>query len=585
MIDTVIKASGLPATVRSAALSPAPGLPIAEFWYVDVASVRQAAALAAAARADARVSEAYIDSWRPHPDRSNPTDPGFPLQWHLNNTTRPWASTNVVPAWESGITGAGVTVGIIEGGFNELHPDINANYNAAASQPDQGGTTHGTSTAGLVAAVANNGMGGAGVAYAAKVSEMYYGFETTNADAFQFRNDLNSVKSNSWGPSDNATIAPMSSVEFSALQASVSTGRGGKGEVFVWAAGNGGNGLDRVDYDGYASCRHVMAIGAIDNQDRRAPYSEPGSALLLVTTSSYDNAGSGGSGIYTTTGFCSVNTVPSCAPGDYNPTFGGTSAASPIAAGVVALVLQANPALSSRDVQHLLVRTARKCNPSDPGWTQNSAGRWQNYNFGYGAIDAGAAVAMAPTLKSVGPEQSYSSPAAPVGASIPDNTPAGISSVISVPAHFLVEHAEVVLTAPHARLGDLRIVLTSPGGNTSLLADVRPDFTTGYSSFVFTTVRHWDENSDGNWTLNVSDRTAGTTGTFTSWQLRLYGSLDYSCPCDSDHSGVLTVQDIFQFLAAWFAGNPAADFNGNGVTAQDLFDFLACWFGHPAGCE
>ena len=57
-----------------------------------------------------------------------------------------------------------------------------------------------------------------------------------------------------------------------------------------------------------------------------------------------------------------------------------------------------------------------------------------------------------------------------------------------------------------------------------------------------------------------------------------------SCEChpDFDQSGGLSVQDIFAFLNAWFAGDPRSDFNGvNGITVQDIFDFLNAWF---AGC-
>jgi hypothetical protein len=54
------------------------------------------------------------------------------------------------------------------------------------------------------------------------------------------------------------------------------------------------------------------------------------------------------------------------------------------------------------------------------------------------------------------------------------------------------------------------------------------------------------------------------------------------CAADYNCSGAVTVQDIFDFLAGWFANSPSADFNGSGsVTVQDIFDFLAAWF---AGC-
>ena len=51
------------------------------------------------------------------------------------------------------------------------------------------------------------------------------------------------------------------------------------------------------------------------------------------------------------------------------------------------------------------------------------------------------------------------------------------------------------------------------------------------------------------------------------------------CPADFNEDGHVTVQDIFDFLAAWFARLPDADFNRDGVVSvQDIFDFLAAWF-------
>ena len=51
------------------------------------------------------------------------------------------------------------------------------------------------------------------------------------------------------------------------------------------------------------------------------------------------------------------------------------------------------------------------------------------------------------------------------------------------------------------------------------------------------------------------------------------------CPADYNGDGALHVQDIFDFLAGWFAGDPRADFKGvGGAGVQDIFDFLAAWF-------
>ncbi len=71
--------------------------------------------------------------------------------------------------------------------------------------------------------------------------------------------------------------------------------------------------------------------------------------------------------------------------------------------------------------------------------------------------------------------------------------------------------------------------------------------------------------------------TAGAGGSNNSSFLRVL-----ACPADYNGSGTVNVQDIFDFLSGWFAGDIRADFNGSGViNVQDIFDFLAGWF---SGC-
>jgi len=543
--DAVAAVAAERTNVSAGPLAGAPG-----FWLLEAASVAEAARLADELAADARIAEAYVDVRVPTVLRT-PTDPEYPQQWHLNNSLNPIADVNVEPVWNAGYTGAGVIVGILEGGWEYTHPDLAANFNAQATQPGGSETSHGTSCAGVVAASADNGLGGVGVAYGAQISGQIYGSSSQNATAFGYRNDLNAIKSNSWGPSDNGRVSTMSSAERAAIETAALTGRDGKGTIFVWAAGNGGTN-DRVDYDPYVSSRYTIGVGAIGDLDTRAYYNESGSAMFVVAHSSGNNRS-----IFTTT-----------AGGGYTAFFGGTSSASPLAAGVIALMLEANPALTWRDVQHVLVRSARQCDPGRPSWTLNAAGRRISYDYGFGAVDALAAVQLAATWRNVRPEVRVDLPVTTVGAPVPDFNTTGISRTATMPQALRLEAVELVMNVTTARVGDLQITITAPTGTESIVATQRNDTTVNYNDYLFTTVRHWDENAAGTWTVTVADRLLGTTATWNSFQLRFYGTRR---PGDLNCDGVVNFDDIDAFVLA--LGGPAgygAVFPDCDVTLADL---------------
>lgn len=493
------------ADARVAGISPLEAAP--GFYLVQTHTVRQAIEVADDLSNLPGVKEAYVDVDQPKSLRV-PTDPGYPSQWHLNNTQIAIADLNVVPVWDTlGFTGGGITTGIIEGGFQTTHPDLSANYNATASQSGGSSTSHGSSCAGLVAAVANNGTCGAGVAYTGKVAKLLNGTSSANATAFGFRNDLNFVKSNSWGPADNGLITYMTSAERTALANAVATGRSNKGTIFAWAAGNGGT-ADRCDYDPYASSRYTLAIGAIGDQDTRSSFNETGSSMFVVCPSSGNVRN-----IYSTR---NANQCTSA--------FGGTSAACPIGAGAVVLMLQANPNLTWRDVQHVLVNSARKCNPTNSLWTVNGAGHDINYNYGFGAVDALAAVTLAQSWVNVAAQQTLTTGVVAVNTTIPDNNATGVTRNVTASGSFSVESVELVLNATMTYVGDLKITLTSPSGSQSLLAVNRADPTDNYVNYVFTSVRHWDEPVAGTWTINIADLAAQDVATWTNYEFRLQGT-------------------------------------------------------------
>jgi subtilisin-like proprotein convertase family protein len=459
-------------------------------------------------------------------------DPQVTSQWHLKNTGQGGgtvgADANVEPVWNAGINGSGATIAIVDDGLLRTHVDLIGNYDGANSfdfndfdsdPMPLSFDTHGTSAAGVAAAQGDNGIGVAGAAYEANLAgiRLIAGptDDFTEAQALSYHKNAIDIYSNSWGPADNGVQAGPGPMLLAAFADNFNSGRLGKGTIYTWAAGNGLEADDNVNYDGYANNRHVIAVGAITNRGTQAYYSEPGAAMLVTA---YSNGGT--RGITTTSG-----------PGTsaYTNSFGGTSSATPLVSGVIGLMLDANPNLTARDVQHILVQSADKVNPGDAGWTTNGAGLPVNHKYGFGGINAQAAVALTQGWTSVGPEVAVSTGFQSVGLSIPDGVAANtygspVSDQVTVGPDFRIEHVEVEFSATHPYRGDLEVVLTSPDGTQSVLSQVHSDPGANYSGWTFTSVRHWGEMSAGTWTLRVRDGYNGDTGTFAGWKLNLYGT-------------------------------------------------------------
>ncbi len=477
--------------------------------------------------------------------RALPNDPLIGDQWHLKNASSARTHVNVESAWNyggsGGVKGTGLRVGVIDDGLQTAHPDLVANvdttndndWNGGDSDPNPGtGDDHGTSCAGNVAGRGNNSIGVAGTAPEATLVGMRLiaasVTDAQEAEAMAWKNDIIQIKSNSWGPSDTGTILETAGpLTLAAWQTAVTSGRGGLGTIFLWAAGNGGDVNDNSNYDGYANAIQTIAIGATDSAGNRAYYAEPGANVVVCAPSS---GASPALGITTVdrTGSNGYNTASSASGGDYTNDFGGTSSATPTAAGIVALMLERNPNLGWRDVQEVLIRSAFKFKPADAGWATNGAGFAFNHNFGAGLIDASAAVNLGATWTNLAAQTSVTSTQSSLSVAIPENNATGITRSFDFSASNLrVEHVTVRLSATHTARGNLEIVLTAPGGMTSRLAEVRPDTGDNYTNWTFSSVRHWGENSAGNWTLKIADRSASgnsTGGTLTLAEVKIYGT-------------------------------------------------------------
>lgn len=474
----------------------------------------------------------------------SPTNAGY--QWHLRNTGQnggvPGIDVNVVSTWDSH-KGGGIRIGIVDDGLEVSHPDLVANvdllndydFNGKDDDPSPGGDDfHGTACAGVAAARGNNGIGISGVAPEATLVGMkLIAAPTTDADeadAFAFKKDIVHIKSNSWGPYDSAygTGGP-GPLSLAAMQDAVTNGRGGKGTVFLWAAGNGNGTGDDSNYDGWANSPHAIAVSAINEKGRASWYSEPGANILVCAPSN-----GGKQGITTTdrtagTGYNEDGgTVehPDFTDTDYTNTFGGTSSATPAVAGVVALMLQANSNLTYRDVQEILVRTSKQNDEFDGGWVTNGGGFHFNERFGAGLVDAQAAVAMAQTWTSVAPLQTRQLGQTALAQAIPDANREGISRTFTVPAvdNLRLEHVTVHVKATHPYTGNLEWRLTSPSGVTSRLARSRFNDTASNLDWTFMTTHFWGERSEGTWKLTVVDQMVDHTGTLDDVEITFHGT-------------------------------------------------------------
>ncbi len=514
--------------------------------------------------------------------KAAPNDPLYPQQFYFKNTGQargtPGVDLNIEGLWPQA-SGSGVTVAVVDDGLELTHPDLNiatdaslhANILGGGNDPTPGAAdNHGTVCAGFIAARANNGIGITGAAPLARlVGVRILGAAATDAQeaaAFGWKTDVVSVSSNSWGPDDDAkTVSAPDTLALAALRAGVTSGRAGRGVIYVVATGNGRADGDYAGFDGYSGNRHVIAVGATDNTGRQASFSESGPQVLVVAAGqtregsdeqliATDNLGPRG-----------ANTAASPA-GDYT-TSGteGTSYSAPQISGIAALMLEANPRLGWRDVKEILIRSARRTDATDADWVTNGGGFRFNHKYGAGFADAAAAVALARTWTNLAPETSLrqSSTAAD---GIPDNSATGVARTLTFAntGNLRVETVEVTVNVTHANRGQLRLELTSPAGTRTVLGLPRTaDTSADLENFTFSTPRHWGEVATGEWTVRVIDTVAGTTGRLTAATVTLHGA-----PAPAASAPTIVAQPANVAVAAGGPATFSVNASGSGLTYQ-----------------
>ena len=521
------------------------------------------------------------------------SDPLYGCQWHLKNTQQYGTDgggfdINVEQAWAT-TKGEGINVLVVDRGLDYLHSDLRGyEYESGDSNDDSLGhhdpqgsvrhpsATHGTYVAGVIAA-RDNDIGTRGVAPRATVygytisrggTEIFNEARARRAAAASHMADVTAVSSNSWRIATRGAYVAATDEWRNAIESGITSGYGGKGVLYVWLAGN---------FDAYGSYANrdemlvhhgVTVVCAVNYNDVRTTYSERGDNLWLCAPSGDPDRML--PGIATT-----------ALHNEYNLSFGGTSAATPIVSGVAALVRAANTALTWRDVKLILAGSARRNDASNTGWEQGALAYgsttdryWFNTEYGFGVVDAGAAVELATGWTKLPPFRERSASASPELA-IPDppedgTAEAASSSVTLGPEVEFVEYASVELRFSHGHRDDIQVDLTSPAGTVSELfpAFESPNHRLGFRRSVedltyhLGASKHLGESAEGTWTLRVSDTANGLTGTLHSWTLTVHGHgqkpLAPGVTSASTGAGALTV--------AWTA---PADTGGSDITSYD----------------
>ncbi len=528
-----------------------------------------------------------------------PTDTEFTNQWHLRNTGPGLLDLHIVnmdgvtSIWDD-YTGAGVDVFVFDDGFDYTHSDLSTNYDTARdfdyalNTSDAIGTStdsHGTAVMGIIGAELD-GTGAVGVAYGAnmigirdfdgatstfqsffaQLDTIFTDAAANGADVINISQGLANVTSTIFAGDliDFADIAPLRA----AIDTAVDTGRGGLGANIVKSAGN--SRLENYDTNAspWSNNTQQTIVAAVDQDGTISNYSSFGASVLV--------SGFGTPGEVVTTDRVGADGYDAS---DFTSTFNGTSSAAPMVSGVVALMMEANSDLGWRDVQDILAYSSRHvgsvvddatvAGSERTPWHFNSATDWNggglhySMDYGYGLVDAHAAVRMAEVWQSIDVSHTSANEiethvdgvTTPV--TIPDGNAAGTSFILNEADNISVERVVLEVEFDTTFLGDLEIYITSPNGVEHLLIADQAGPQAFDNRWFFESQAFRGETSSGDWTVRIVDNAAFDIMNVQDIDLRTYGH----AITDRDH---FVVTEEFADYAG--ISNHGTAFNGGAGT-------------------
>lgn len=533
-------------------------------------------------------------------------DPLFVFAWHLSNTGQKVFSNsagvagndlNLKNTWATGNYGQGIKVQVSDDGVEHNHQDIAGNFVLSNESRDYylpNWTTnytsptaddfHGTSVAGLIAAIGGNHVGSTGVAPKALLVATNFMSanvpKTADIIADQAKGNIDIVNM-SWGYPQASYNAIEPSFE-DQLKYGIVNGRSGKGIIYVKSSGNAR--VEKITrgvndfrlgfsvFDDFNNTPYTINVGAYLASGIVTNYSSPGSNVWISSTGGYDGvvapamvttdrkgctlgysnseltgqSGTLGSGFQK-----GKNGNGGC---NYTVQFNGTSSAAPTLAGAVALLLRDYPKLTWRDVKYILAKTATvaaldfdakenylySLNPTtyathksptgykwDDDWLTNAAGfRFSNY-YGFGKVNVDKALEFASTYTTLfsGTLTESSLSVTGIDVLIPDFSDMGAVATITVTSDLTIEAIQLVPDIVHPNAGELAVELISPRGLRSVVVPMNNslDKIANIKDYRFLTNAFYQESSVGVWTMKIVDGRAGNQGSIKGWKINVIG--------------------------------------------------------------
>ena len=581
--------------------------------------------------------------------------------WHLlpSDEANAQYGVNATGAWNN-VSGEGVNVGVFDSFFDLNHVDLNSamptnfDWNGdgindgidgnANGIPDvfdgemftlpgghidwpvvPGGgrrQSHGTSVSGI-ALGRINGQSAIGVAPEANfMPEAFLDHQNQWPSSNYF--GMADVCNHSWGRTSaiNGLFRTTSPLFQANWQLALN------GAIQVKSAGNSRNGWDNTN-NSQLSNRGNIVVGATMANGEVEEYSTPGASVFISAPVNGSNVRWSSDNGFGTSQFTTTSDVTDeagnntdnrgYADGSTNTRFNGTSAAAPMVTGAVAMMLEANPSLTLRDVQHILAETSVKnglmdsdgdgsldsinpnaggnaANPGSPasaptlelrntlsttistagtipdghntGWFQNGAGHWVSDSFGFGIVDAGAAANAASTWTNVSDElKATTNTILSNPYTIPEGNLGGLNSLAdagswNVKDTLKVEWVELTLDLNLPEQDEVMLAVQSPAGTRSVLMAPGGNDSTGFNGErTLITNQFWGETSDGEWSIEVLDtNNDGDSATISNAYLDIYGTCDKESPLQvKPFSELLSDGFSLQSLAKKFLADGGAN--------------------------